>query len=79
MAKTVCTLMVALKSLAYCAFHDPEIVDQEAWSKQGEVRLLGSFVQGLAEKQAEAANAKLLKVWFDNNAGGYFADVEVEM
>lgn len=54
-----------------------EFSDQEAWSKRGEVRLKESFVQGLAEESARKLKGKVLRHWFDNGAGGYYAEIEV--
>jgi len=44
---------------------------------QGCLRLKDEFVQGAAKAAAERVGGTVKKVWFDNGAGGYFADIEV--
>lgn len=54
-----------------------EFSDTDAWRERGEVRLKADFVQGLAENTAKNLGGTVVKCWFDNGAGGYFAEIEV--
>ena len=52
-------------------------VDMEAWDKKGLLRLKESFVQELAEAAARNVGGTLIKHWFNEDAGGYFAEIDV--
>ncbi len=67
------TTMLCNKGFIYSA-HDCGL-PCAVWDK-GAARLSDGFVQGMADQMAKNLGGKLVRWWFDNNAGGYFADIE---
>jgi len=43
----------------------------------GSPRLTDEFVTSLATAAAERVGGKVVRTWFDNGAGGYFAEIQV--
>jgi len=66
------TIMLADKSLVY-SMTDSEFVTTE----KGCYVLRDEFVKSLAESAAKLLKGTLVRTWYDNNAGGYFAEIEV--
>lgn len=67
------TVMLCTKGFIY-SVHDCGLPGA-TWDK-GCARLSDDCVQGLAESAAKNLGGELDRWWFDNNAGGYFADID---
>lgn len=66
------TIMLADKNAIYSMAGT-----EHGTTDKGSYRLTDAFVDGLAAGAATNLKGKVTRVWFDNNAGGYFAEIEV--
>jgi len=71
---TTLTMMLIDKSAMYSL--DANFPDLTKWEK-GCLRLEDGFVQGVADTAAKNLGGTVTKVWYDNDAGGYFVDISL--
>jgi len=71
------TVMLAMQSFATGLPTDSEFLDQDRLRETGKVRLDLGWQEKLAEAAARNIGGTMKRFWFDGNAGGYFADIEI--